>query len=66
MVLGYINSPPGTPWTRLATLINLLSRFDTRQVEISNKQLEGITVMSLSMMMTDIYFHSFFFSCENN
>jgi hypothetical protein len=48
MVLGYINSPPGTPWTRLATLINLLSRFDTRQVEISNKQLEGITVMSLS------------------
>ena len=33
--------PPGTPWSRLATLINLLSRFDTRQVEISNKSPEG-------------------------
>jgi hypothetical protein len=41
--------PPGTPWTRLATLINLLSRFDTRQVEISNNQLAG----------TDIIFHRF-------
>ena len=65
-----INSPPGTPWTRLATLINLLSRFDTRQVEISNKQLEGNCHVlwwwwRTFLFITSLFIH-FFFSCENN
>ncbi|KAI9553174.1 hypothetical protein GHT06_021068 [Daphnia sinensis] len=43
----YHVGPAGTPWTRLATLINLLSRFDTHQVEISNKPLEGYEAVKL-------------------
>lgn len=43
----YHVGPAGTPWTRLATLINLLSRFDTHQVEISNKALEGYEAVKL-------------------
>ncbi|XP_057381514.1 telomerase-binding protein EST1A-like isoform X2 [Daphnia carinata] len=43
----YHVGPAGTPWTRLATLINLLNRFDTRQVEISNQLLEGYEAVKL-------------------
>lgn len=37
------NRPPGTPWMRLAVLFNLLSRLDTRQVEITTEPKEGLS-----------------------
>jgi len=43
----YHVGPPGTPWVRLATLINLLSKLDTRQIELSTQPLEGYEAVRL-------------------
>lgn len=47
--LSSLHSPSGTPWTRLATLINLLSKFDTRAVDISTRPMEGAPFSQLSL-----------------